>query len=137
MTDMKERGLLLDTCAVIWFFNGEPVSDAALKAFAETTPYISPISAWEIGMLAAKNRVAFSIPARTWVDQVFTRPNVRIADMTPEVLVDSSFLPGSAPSDPADRIIISSARHFGLDIVTRDHLILEYAKHGHVGALKC
>ena len=61
----------------------------------------------------------------------------RLADLTPAIFIDSSFLPGQPPRDPADRIIIATARENDLTILTRDRLILEYAKAGNVRALAC
>ena len=135
---MNGKGLLLDTCAVIWLFSGSPMTEEARKAItAGPALHISPISAWEIGMLVAKGRIALSMPPAAWVDRVLGQPGVLTAEMAPQLLVESSFLPGLAPNDPADRIIISTARHLGLTLVTRDQPILDYAEQGHVDALLC
>jgi PIN domain nuclease of toxin-antitoxin system len=53
------------------------------------------------------------------------------------ILVESCGLPGTPPDDPADRIIIATARAHGLTIVTRDGAILKYAQLGYVKALRC
>ena len=60
-----------------------------------------------------------------------------MADLSPEILSDSCLLPGKPPRDPADRMIISTARHQDLTIITRDRLILAYAGEGHVRAIAC
>ena len=57
--------------------------------------------------------------------------------MPVDTLVESSFLPGAPPRDPADRIILAAARSSGLQIVTRDRAILSYAEQGHAWALEC
>ena len=57
--------------------------------------------------------------------------------MPPELLILSSFLPGSPPRDPADRILAATAREFGYVLMTRDRLLLDYADQGHVRALSC
>lgn len=62
---------------------------------------------------------------------------ITLAALSVPVLVESSFLPGTAPADPADRIIIATARKMNLTILTRDRLILDYSKEGHVRAMKC
>jgi PIN domain nuclease of toxin-antitoxin system len=46
-------------------------------------------------------------------------------------------LPGTPPSDPADRIIASTAREFGLIVVRRDAVLPKYACEGHLKALPC
>jgi PIN domain nuclease of toxin-antitoxin system len=60
-----------------------------------------------------------------------------LTELTPEVLISSSYLPGSPPRDPADRIIAATARVQGYRLVTRDRLLLDYAEAGHVEALAC
>ncbi len=65
------------------------------------------------------------------------QPNTMLAKMPPEVLIESSFLPGEPPADPADRIIIATAREFGMRIVTRDRAMLSYARAGHAEAIAC
>jgi PIN domain nuclease of toxin-antitoxin system len=64
-------------------------------------------------------------------------PPLRLADLSTSVLIASSFLPGQPPRDPADKIIIATARAQNLTVVTRDRHILAYSKAGHVLALAC
>jgi PIN domain nuclease of toxin-antitoxin system len=138
---VTDGGLLLDTCAVIWVFGGVGIDKAARAAVAEAAAegrlHLSPISAWEIGMLVAKGRIALSLPTARWIERAFGYPGARIAALEPGLLVESSFLPESPPGDPADRIVIATARANGLRIVTRDRAILGYAGRGHVAAMAC
>jgi len=64
-------------------------------------------------------------------------PGLRAAEMTPDILIASSFLPGNPPRDPADRILATTAREFGYKLVTRDRPLLDYAEQGHIQALAC
>ena len=141
MTQTVPKGILLDTCATLWLLEGSPLAVEAREAIADaerkSAVYLSPISVWEIGMLVAKHRIALAIPPERWIDSALNRPGVQLADMPPQVLLDSSFLPGSPPGDPADRIIIATARHLRLSVITRDQPILDYAKLGHVAAQAC
>ena len=61
----------------------------------------------------------------------------RLQSLTPAILIDSSFLPGDFHNDPADRIIVATARALDFVVVTRDRAILDYAKQGYVRALAC
>lgn len=137
----RDEGLLLDTCAVLWLFGGSDLTEASRSAIEQASQndalYLSPISAWEIGMLASKGRIALSMPVGKWVDAAFGHRGARVAGLDPVVLVDSSYLPGDVHGDPADRIIIATARQHQLKVVTRDRIILDYAKRGHVRALEC
>lgn len=134
--------LLLDTCALIWMGKDEELSDEAVAAIDAASDRsedvaISPISAWEIGMLASKGRFASPLTPQTWFDRFTTGAGFRLSQLSPQVLIASSFLPGSPPSDPIDRIIIATARSEDLTLVTRDRAILDYGKAGHVKVIRC
>jgi PIN domain nuclease of toxin-antitoxin system len=99
--------------------------------------YISPITAWEVGLLVARGRLTTIIKPQLWFERVLDVPNVRLAEMSPDLLISSSFLPGAPPRDPADRIIAATAREYGYALVTRDRELLIYAEQGHIQAVGC
>jgi PIN domain nuclease of toxin-antitoxin system len=72
-----------------------------------------------------------------WFARLMQAPGLRLSDMPPNVLIAASFLPGNPPRDPADCIIVATAREFGYRLVTRDRPLLDYAEQGHVQALVC
>lgn len=134
--------ILLDTCALIWVDQGEPLAaDAASlldrAAATHVMTYVSPITAWEIGLLISRNRLKLLVTPQRWFARLFEVPNVRLADMPPDLLIASSFLPGNPPRDPADRIVIATARDLGATLITRDRALLDYGAQGHVSALAC
>ena len=134
--------LLLDTHAAIWITEGLPLATEATEAIdaayrAGSTIYVSAISAWEVGLLVARNRIGLSSRPDRWFQKVLDIPGVKLAELTPGILIDSSFLPGDPPRDSADRIIIATARDFGATLVTRDQLLLKYGAHGQISALPC
>ena len=134
--------LLLDTCAVIWVAEDQPISERAASALdeahaADQFVYVSPITAWEVGLLVARGRLTTIIKPQLWFERLLDVPNVRLADMSPDLLISSSFLPGEPPSDPADRIIAATAREYGYTLMTRDRLLLDYAEQGHIQAVCC
>ena len=134
--------LLLDTCAAIWLAEDEPISQAALaeldKAATEKVQvFISPMTAWEIGLLNARGHLLMSMSPRAWFEALLAVPGVALAELPPNILISSSFLPGTPPKDPVDRIIAATAREKGLKLITRDKLLLDYAKQGHIEALAC
>lgn len=137
-----EAALLLDTCALIWLMTGEldhsPARPALTAALRGGGLLVSTISAWEIGLLSRSSaRVGFQPDAKTWFTRAIARPGVKLTPITPEIAIDSSHLPGALHGDPADRLIIATARHLGLAVVTRDHRMLEYAATGHMSAVRC
>jgi PIN domain nuclease of toxin-antitoxin system len=134
--------LLLDTCAIIWIATDEPIEPEARRAMKEAIlggekVRVSPISAWELGLLGAKDRLPASTSPKALFGDVIATAGIRVEALSPEVLIASSFLPGNLHRDPADRILIATARKFNLQVVTRDKIILDYAKQGYVRALAC
>ena len=115
-----------------------PANDALTRAYQSGLPtLVSPITAWEVGLLAARDRFKSTLAPLAWFQRLTSLPNLQLADMPPEVLFGSSFLPGEPPRDPADRIIVATAREYDLTVMTRDRAILEYARQGHLRALEC
>lgn len=136
------RPLLLDTCAALWLAHGEPLSDESLTALADarsirTAITVSPMTAWEIGILSSKARLSLAMDPAAWFRAMISLPGVALASLTPEILIQSSSLPGNPPRDPTDRIIAATARALGYRLVTRDRLLLDYAKAGHIEAIAC
>ena len=134
--------LLLDTCAVIWVAEDQPISQSAALALdeahaADQFVYVSPITAWEVGLLVARGRLTMIVKPQLWFGRLLDIANMRLADMSPDLLIASSFLPGEAPRDPADRIIATTAREYGYTLMTRDRLLLGYAEQGHIQAVCC
>jgi PIN domain nuclease of toxin-antitoxin system len=134
--------LLLDTCAAIWLAEAESIAPEAKQVLEDAYDagagvYISPITAWEIGLLNSRGRLTLLIKPQLWFERLFEVLNFRLADMSPELLIASSFLPGLAPRDPADRIMAATAREYGYRLVTRDRLLLAYAEQGHIQAVIC
>ncbi len=103
--------------------------------------FVSPVSAWELGLLSRPRgmRVPFTFrpDPQTWFDRVMKGPGIRLAALTPAIAIAASLLPGELHGDPADRLMIATARHMGLPIVTRDARIMAYGEAGHVGVVEC
>jgi PIN domain nuclease of toxin-antitoxin system len=77
------------------------------------------------------------ITPQRWFARLFESRGVRLAEMSPDVLIASSFLPGKPPRDPADRIIAATARDLGATLITRDRALLGYGKQGHLSVAGC
>ena len=133
---------LLDTCALIYIAHDVAVSERAM-AMLRATPaldncvLVSAFSAWEIGMLVAKGRLNITKPPLIWFQEAVHRMAAGVLDATPDILVAASFLPEPLHGDPADRILIATAREHDLTIITRDRAVLAYGAAGHVKVLAC
>jgi PIN domain nuclease of toxin-antitoxin system len=101
---------------------------ATIRGASQTSGIlISAISIWEIGMLEAKVRLRLSMDASVWVERALSAPGVHIIPIGPDVAIESCRLPGARPADPADRLLIATARLTGAGLVTRDRHIVNYA----------
>jgi PIN domain nuclease of toxin-antitoxin system len=134
--------LLWDTCAAIWIYEKARLSQAAVDLMAAAArdgvaSYVSPITAWEVGSLAARGRLQLLIRPERWFANLFDVPGVKLAEMSPDLLITSSYLPGRPPRDPFDRIIAATARDLGATLITRDRALLEYGAQGHVRVVEC
>lgn len=133
--------ILLDTCALIWIVNKDPIAPAALaaaeRAFHRGELFLSPVSAWEIGALASRGRLKLGVSAEVYVERAFTLPGVQLAALTPQIAVRSSCLPGNFHSDPADCLLVATALTMGLKLMTRDRRILAYGAQGHLSVMAC
>lgn len=124
--------LLLDTHAVVWIAEGEPLQAEALLALEaarrEGGVLVSPVSAWELGFLVGKRRIAALTPdPAEWLARFLAQPGVREAPLSMRAALQSSFLPEPFHGDAADRMLIATARELDVPLMTRDALILAYA----------
>ena len=81
--------LLWDTFTAIWIYEKARLSPAALEAmraaYREGVPsYISPITAWEVALLASRGRLQLLIRPERWFSNLFEVPGVRLAEMSPD-----------------------------------------------------
>ena len=81
-------------------------------------------------MLAAKGRVQFNIPVLNWLKDALNAPGISLEPLSPEIAVESTTLPQHFHGDPADRILVATARCHNYELVTRDRKIIEYGDAG-------
>jgi PIN domain nuclease of toxin-antitoxin system len=130
---------LLDTHVLVWLMEGNerlaPKSREIIRTAAQTDNlYVSAITPWEIAMLVSKGRLSFSLEICKWLGKALEMPGIRMIPLSIEISVASTQLPGDFHSDPADRIIVATARHIGATLVTEDKLILTYSQANHLKA---
>ena len=122
--------LLLDTHVWIWLAleKNKSLSARSRKAINKSDHrWISAISCWELAKLVEKKRIGFSIPTLTWIRRSLNQFNIKVADLSPEIAVESTLMRGFH-SDPADQIIVATSRILGLPLVTSDRKILEFSE---------
>lgn len=142
MTGATDRRLLLDTHVWVWLALGidgalQADTRSVLTAADRDSPLlVSFISTWEVAMLAAKERLNLTMPSRTWMLHALSHPAIKMLALDdPNVAAESNELPGNFHADPADRLLVATARLGGYTLVTRDRKILDYGRAGHVRVL--
>lgn len=133
--------LILDTHVWLWTVEGatDNMAPAAVEAIAVAGRHgrvaVSAISVWEVSMLEARGRISLSRPLDDWVQAALCVPGVRFLELSPDIAVESTRLPGTPHGDPADRILAASARVTGGRLATRDRALVAYAALGHLEVL--
>lgn len=124
--------IVIDTHVLVWWVSGDkslskPAFEAINEAIADDSEIIvSSISAWEIAMLIEKGRLVLSMDIESWLDEVSQIDGVRFMPVDNEIGIKSTVLPGEFHKDPADRMIVATARKFAVPLVTADEKIIEY-----------
>jgi PIN domain nuclease of toxin-antitoxin system len=122
--------IILDSHIWVWWVHEDERltnSQAEIIEANETDVIgVSAISAWEIAKLVEYNRLELPCPLHEWFDQAMGYPGIRLIELTPEIALESTQLPGEFHRDPADQIIVATARLYDCPLVTSDRKILKY-----------
>lgn len=124
--------VVLDTCAWLWMCAAPERLSAAARELIERERrhaglVVSVISCWEVAKLVQKRKLKLAIPCRQWIDDAVDTEGITLHALTPEICVESTELPGTFHGDPADQIIVATARLLGAPVLTKDRRIIEYA----------
>jgi PIN domain nuclease of toxin-antitoxin system len=87
---------------------------------------MSAISCWEVAKLVELKRLTFNIDILEWLEQALIYPGVQLIEISPRIAVESTQLPGEFHRDPADQIIVATARIYNRPLLTLDKKILDY-----------
>ena len=122
--------IVLDTHIRVWWVHGDPSLSASARALLQSSEQtgiaVSAISCWEVAKLVERGRLALPCPVFDWIQQALSYPGIRLIELSPRICVESTQLPGEFHRDPADQIIVATARILDAPLVTVDGKILEY-----------
>lgn len=122
--------ILLDTHIWIWMVS-EPerltdTQQSEIEAAERVGLGVSVISCWEVAKLVERGRIALDRPVGVWIEEALAFRGVRVLDLTVEIVIASTQLPGTFHRDPADQIIVATARAHQSRLLTSDQKILGY-----------
>jgi PIN domain nuclease of toxin-antitoxin system len=123
--------IVLDTHAWVWWiaapeYLSSQVQEAIGRNLATRSVVVSTFSTWEIAMLIVKGKLQFSIDLGEWIRQSEQIPGLTFQPVTNAIALASVNLPGQFHPDPADRLIVATARMLGAALVTGDEKIKRY-----------
>lgn len=124
--------IVLDTHTLVWWVSGDsnlsaPAANRIRQEQANNgSILISSISAWEIAQLVERGRLSLSMDVSDWMNLVAQIPAVTFVAVENEIAIKSVSLPGEFHKDPADRIIVATARKFAAPLITKDEKLLAY-----------
>ena len=136
----EPRPLLLDTHVWIWFMLADPELKSGERnvinhAAASGLLRIAAMSVWETALLASRGRVTLGRPLAQWITQAVSLSGLSIEPLLPQIAIEACSLPDAFHRDPADRLIVATARVTNAALMTRDRRILDYAARGHLAAI--
>jgi PIN domain nuclease of toxin-antitoxin system len=123
--------IVLDTHTLVWWVTGDATLSKKARKVIEREQsggsiIVSAISAWEMAMLVAHGRLVLSMDVSNWLATVAAIDAVRFYPVDEEIAAKSVELPGPFHKDPADRMIVATARKLAVPLLTKDEKILSY-----------
>jgi PIN domain nuclease of toxin-antitoxin system len=123
--------IVLDTHAWVWWVVEDKrlsarAAQAIQRAAAAGEVTISAISIWEVAKRVEKKKLVLDRPLRDWLERATSVKGLFVTDLTPSILVESCDLPQPFHGDPADQLIVASARHHQAALISRDRNIRHY-----------
>lgn len=122
---------LLDTHAWVWWVTEDRRLSARAKSRIATSTaqqdlWLSLISVWEVAKKVEKQQLVLDRALDQWLDAAVTQPGLGIWEMTRLILVESCQLPQPFHGDPADQILVATARQRGAVLITKDQRLRRY-----------
>ena len=123
--------IVIDTHIWVWWLNNDsqlPAKHKELLRVEESNGVgVSVLSCWEVAKLVERGRLALKGGVSVWMKRAVARPNTNLLALTPEIAIESTQLPGTFHKDPADQIIVATARIYDAPLMTLDANILAYS----------
>lgn len=122
------KGLLLDTCAILFLSTDDPVLTPAVKNLIGQTDeiFVSVITVAELACLCQKDRIDLGMHWKPWFRKAVQLNGWQVLPVSWEIMEEAYSLPEDFHPDPADRMLVATARVHRLSLLTTDRKILNY-----------
>lgn len=122
--------ILLDTHVWVWWVNESSMASTGMLRIIQEHQGdglgVSIISCWEVARLVERGRLELTVPVERWIKQALAYPGVELLQLTPRIVVESTQLPGEFHRDPADQMLVATARVYDIPLLTADSKLLDY-----------
>ena len=122
--------ILLDTHVWVWWVNESSMASKDMLRIIQEHQGdglgVSIISCWEVAKLVERGRLELTMPVERWIEQALAYPGVELLQLTPRIVVESTQLPGEFHRDPADQMLVATARVYDIPLLTADSKLLDY-----------
>lgn len=122
--------ILLDTHVWVWWVNESSMASKDMLRIIQEHQGdglgVSIISCWEVAKLVERGRLELTMPVERWIKQALAYPGVELLQLTPRIVVESTQLPGEFHRDPADQMLVATARVYDIPLLTADSKLLDY-----------
>ena len=122
--------IILDTHIWVWWVDdSQQLRDRQRQIIQDNVQNglgVSAISCWEVAKLVEYGRLELACPIEEWMEQAVAYPGMQLLELTPRIAIESTKLPGSFHRNPADQIIVATARVYDIPLLRADSRILQY-----------
>ena len=122
--------IILDTHIWVWWVGDSLKMDSRRRRLIMRHEAdglgVSIISCWEVAKKVQLGKLTMDRPIDEWVKMALEYPGIRLLPLSPQIVLDACELPGEFHKDPADQIIVATARTLNAALVSMDEKILAY-----------
>ena len=122
--------ILLDTHIWVWWVDdSQHLRDRqrqTIQDHVQSGLGVSAISCWEVAKFVEYGRLELACTVEEWMEQATAYSGMQLLELTPQIAIESTKLPGGFHRDPADQILVATARVYDIPLLTADRRILQY-----------
>ncbi len=122
--------IILDTHIWVWWVDdSQQLRDRKRQTIQDNVQSglgVSAISCWEVAKLVEYGRLELACTVEEWMEQATAYSGMQLLELTPQIAIESTKLPGGFHRDPADQILVATARVYDIPLLTADRRILQY-----------